>query len=210
MSSQIDFRTLPANVPVLCIPRVYSNINESRIRKIFNDLHMGVLERIDIISKTTEKGEKFNRVFVHFHHWNHSENANIARERLLNGNEIKIIYDDPWFWKISAYKESEKRNQPPFNSHEERPTYKQYHSKQYSNRDYKKCYNNETPRPRDERPSNPTQHNTPVSKPNHEPFEDNPDENKVEYPPIDYGNITLPARRRIYKKDNTTNEDKNK
>ena len=112
MSSQIDFRTLPANVPVLCIPRVYPNINEGRIRRIFDDLNMGELERIDIVSKTSEKGEKFNRVFVHFRRWNNSDNANTARERLLNGKEIKIIYDDPWFWKISAYRESERKSVP--------------------------------------------------------------------------------------------------
>ena len=106
MTTQIDFRTLPANVPVLCIPRVYPNISESRIRKIFDDLNMGTLERIDIVSKysvkpggnPSDKGEKFNRVFVHFRRWNDSENARISRERLLNGKEIKIIYDDPWFW----------------------------------------------------------------------------------------------------------------
>ena len=112
MSSQIDFRTLPANVPVMCIPRVYPNISESRIRRIFDDLNMGTIDHIDIVSKQSEKGEKFNRVFVHFYRWNNSENACVARERLLNGKEIKIIYDEPWFWKISAYREAEKRPGP--------------------------------------------------------------------------------------------------
>ena len=112
MSSHIDFRTMPANVPVMCIPRVYTNINESRIRKIFDDLNMGTIDRIDIVSaKSGEKGEKFNRVFVHFRRWNDTENARTARERLLNGKEIKIIYDDPWFWKISAYREPERSRQ---------------------------------------------------------------------------------------------------
>ena len=111
MSSHIDFRTLPANVPVLCIPRVYPNISETRIRKIFDELNMGTLERVDIVSKTSEKGEKFNRVFVHFRRWNDTENANTARERLLNGKEIKIIYDEPWFWKISAYREVERKTE---------------------------------------------------------------------------------------------------
>jgi hypothetical protein len=111
MSIHIDFRTLPANVPVLCIPRVYPNISESRIRKIFEELNMGTLERIDIISKQSEKGEQFNRVFVHFTRWNNSENACTARERLLNGKEIKIIYDEPWFWKVSAYREAERKPQ---------------------------------------------------------------------------------------------------
>jgi hypothetical protein len=93
---------------VLCIPRVYTNISESRIRKIFDDLNMGELDRIDIVLKSSEKGDKFNRVFVHFKRWNNSENSNAARERLLNGKEIKVIYDEPWFWKISAYREPER------------------------------------------------------------------------------------------------------
>ena len=115
MSFQIDFRTMPVNVPVLCIPRVYSNISETRIRGIFDDLNLGQLDRIDIVNKNNDKGEKFNRVFIHFRRWNDTENANIARERLLNGKEIKIIYDDPWFWKISAYREVERRPPAPKN-----------------------------------------------------------------------------------------------
>ena len=102
----IDFRTMPANVPSLCIPRVFPNIDERRIRRVFDELAMGEIERIDIVKKTTDKGEKFNRVFIHWKRWNDSANSNQARERLLNGKEIKIIYDDPWFWKISAYRES--------------------------------------------------------------------------------------------------------
>jgi len=137
MTSQIDLKTLPINVPVLCIPRVRQNINESSIRKIFDELNMGTLERIDIISnkrtdtvsnkrtdtvsnkrtdtvsnkradninKKNDKDNNFNRVFIHFRQWNDSENAQTARELLLSGKEIKIIYDDPWFWKISAYRE---------------------------------------------------------------------------------------------------------
>jgi hypothetical protein len=110
MSSQIDFKTMPNNVPSLCIPRVFNNIDEKRIRRIFVELNLGEIQRIDLVSKTTEKGERFNRVFIHFKHWFSNENADISRDRLLNGKEIKIIYDDPWFWKISAYREANKNN----------------------------------------------------------------------------------------------------
>jgi hypothetical protein len=103
-ANAIDLRTLPDFVPSLCIPRVYPNINQGRIRKIINDLNLGIIERIDIVSKTTEKGEKYNRVFIHMECWFQNSNASFARERLLGGKDIKIIYDDPWFWKISAYK----------------------------------------------------------------------------------------------------------
>jgi len=103
-SGTIDFRTLPVSVPSLCIPRVYPNISEARIRKIFDELGMGVIERVDIISKTTEKGERFNRVFIHMERWFQNSNASVARERLLGGKDIKIVYDDPWFWKVSAFR----------------------------------------------------------------------------------------------------------
>lgn len=108
-ANHIDFRTMPSNIPSLCIPRVFANIGEDRIRRTFGDLDLGDIERVDIVSKTTDKGEKYNRVFVHFRRWSNSANANAARERLLNGKEIKIIYDEPWFWKISAYRETARR-----------------------------------------------------------------------------------------------------
>jgi hypothetical protein len=122
MNSHIDFRTLPNNVPSLCIPRVFSNWTESRIRRIFDDLGMGEIQRIDVVSKTTEKGEKFNRVFVHFKRWFANQNADMARERLLNGKEIKIVYDDPWFWKVSAYREVKKSDHLPDRDERPRPS----------------------------------------------------------------------------------------
>jgi hypothetical protein len=106
MSSHIDFRTLPANIPSLCIPRVFSNIDERRIYRIFDDLKLGDIDRINIVRTNNSKGDKCNRVFIHFTRWYNSRNADTARERLLNGNDIKVIYDDPWFWKVAAYREA--------------------------------------------------------------------------------------------------------
>jgi hypothetical protein len=106
MSGHIDFRTLPANIPSLCIPRVFSNIDERRIYRIFDDLGLGDIDRINIVRGNNAKGEKCNRVFIHFTRWYNSRNADTARERLLNGNDIKVIYDDPWFWKVAAYREA--------------------------------------------------------------------------------------------------------
>jgi hypothetical protein len=118
----IDFRTLPDFIPSMCIPRVYPNISEGRIRKIFDELNIGVIERVDIVSKTTEKGERFNRVFIHMDRWFHNSNASVARERLLGGKDIKIIYDDPWFWKVSAYKPGEASNNNNNNNNKKKAT----------------------------------------------------------------------------------------
>ena len=97
--------------PVICIPRVFPNINEKRIRSVFDDLNVGEIDRVDIVAKTTRTGETFNRVFVHFKRWFTNENAIIAKNRLNEGKEVKIIYDDPWFWKVSLYREPAPREQ---------------------------------------------------------------------------------------------------
>ena len=88
--------------PSLCIPRVVAGINKEQVLKIIQSLHLGIIQRIDMIQKKTEKGEMFSRVFIHFSKWNDSEVAIQAKERILSGKEIKVIYQEPWFWKISA------------------------------------------------------------------------------------------------------------
>ena len=158
MNSHIDFRTLPNNVPSLCIPRVFSNWTESRIRRIFDDLGMGEIQRIDVVSKTTEKGEKFNRVFVHFKRWFANQNADMARERLLNGKEIKIVYDDPWFWKVSAYREANKKSdQHPDREERSRPTIK-FDDDRDRSRDDRRPPARDRPHHDDRRPSDRDRH----------------------------------------------------
>ena len=88
----------------LCIPRTDINISESFVRNIFNNLNIGIIGRIDLVRKQNEKGGYYMRIFIHINKWYNTDNANIAKQRLLNGKDIKIIYDDPWFWKISVYK----------------------------------------------------------------------------------------------------------
>jgi hypothetical protein len=214
MTTQIDFRTMPANVPVLCIPRVYSNISEQRIRRIFEDLNMGTLDRIDIVGKNNVKGDKFNRVYVHFRRWNDSENACIARERLLNGKEIKIIYDDPWFWKISAYRETERHRETDERKTEKpcKPTLQLDYDDRRTPRDYDRRrrppqHDNRRQSRRDQdmyerlrtplkNQRQPEQNETPKV-----PIEDNPDTNPVD--PnlvINYGDIRVPKRRKTMKK----------
>lgn len=97
-------------MPVLCIPRVRADITKSYVWNIFHQLNMGTLERIDMVRKQTDRGEQYNRVFIHYQEWNDSENACQARQRLRNGQDIKVIHDmDAGFhWKISAYRDPRK------------------------------------------------------------------------------------------------------
>lgn len=100
----IDLRYLDESQPSVCIPRVFNNITEKRVREVFDELGLGKISRIDIKERTNEKGESFKRVYVHFEKWFWNDDAQAARRKLISGKEIKIVYDNPWFWKVSASK----------------------------------------------------------------------------------------------------------
>lgn len=100
----IDLRYLSESQPSLCIPRVFNNVTEARIRRVFDEIGLGKISGIDIKERKNEKGESFKRVFVHFEKWFWNEDAQAARRKLISGKEIKIVYDNPWFWKVSASK----------------------------------------------------------------------------------------------------------
>ena len=113
-----DVNTHPPSFPSICIPRVFSNISEARIRAIFNRLKFGEIEQVDMVEIVGKDGKTYNRVFVHFKEWwttpeaqrSDTDTANIIRTRhmLINGQQVKMIYDEPWFWLLSK-------------SHSERP-----------------------------------------------------------------------------------------
>ena len=83
----------------ICIPRVFNNIGWRCIKQVFIDLRWGFIDRVDVIPCG-----KFKRAYVHFAagKWNmRDRRARGALTSLQNGDEVKILYDEPWFWKIS-------------------------------------------------------------------------------------------------------------
>ena len=85
--------------PSICIPRVFNNITRERVYRIFAQLFGGSnVERIDMVSKMNKEGQPIKRVFVHFKSGAWDKQPEM-RESLINGKEVKIVYDDPWYWK---------------------------------------------------------------------------------------------------------------
>ena len=110
--TQLDLSTFSASAPSICIPRVFPNITKARVEAIFRNLGFGELEQVDMVKKTNGKGEKYQRVFVHFKQWNDDEQTSQARQMLLNDQQVKVVYDDPWFWKLSASKSVRPEDRP--------------------------------------------------------------------------------------------------
>lgn len=90
--------------PSLCIPRISFQTTKEQISTIFNKLDLGKIDRVDVINKKNVKGEEYKCVFIHFKYWNNSEKNCKIRDRLLSNNDVKIVYDFPWFWKIYVNK----------------------------------------------------------------------------------------------------------
>jgi hypothetical protein len=93
-------------IPNLCIPRVLNTMDENQVRIAFESLNFGQIDKVIIIRK---QNEKFNIAFIYYRKWYDTENATRALNRLTNGQDLKIMYDAPWFWKAAKTVSREKR-----------------------------------------------------------------------------------------------------
>ena len=88
--------------PSICIPRVFINISTHQIVDIFQKkLQLGLIKKVDSIPCSDNK---FKKIFIHFDFWRDDEKTSIIKNKFLNGDIMKIVYDDPWFWKCSLNK----------------------------------------------------------------------------------------------------------
>ena len=90
--------------PSICIPRTLNNRPWYEVKNVFESLiGKGTVERVDIVrSKNTNDYQPFCRIFVHFRYWPNTPEIMSIRQRLIDGQTIKVVYDTPWFWKCSA------------------------------------------------------------------------------------------------------------
>jgi hypothetical protein len=90
------------------------------VRNVFDKLGIFTIDRIDVVLRKNEKGESYKRFFVHIKDWAHTDDAQKAKERLIAGKELKIVYDDPWFWKVGLNTWAPKQQQPLLNDRKPR------------------------------------------------------------------------------------------
>jgi hypothetical protein len=95
------------------IPRVFANIGEKRIANVFYNKDIGEVSKVDLVSRTNDKGDKYNMAFVHFEYLFETTAAKEFKEDVQNP-EVKanVVYEDPWFWLVLPFEEKEKPAQP--------------------------------------------------------------------------------------------------
>ena len=82
--------------PSICIPRALANVTWRDVKQVFETLFgEGSVQRVDVVKSREET--RFCRVFVHVRRW--PEEMAATRQKLLDGDAVKIVYNDPWFWR---------------------------------------------------------------------------------------------------------------
>lgn len=85
----------------ICIPRVSSTTDKKYIKTVFEKI-IGTNCNIKVIFVDIKNDERFKRVFININ-YNSSNNNKINNlcDRLKNGQQLKIVYSDPLFWRCS-------------------------------------------------------------------------------------------------------------
>lgn len=87
----------------LYIPRVFKNIGAKRIESVFRILRLGKVSAVNFTPKVGKQGH-YNSVSIHFDYWYDNVAARNFQERVIEGKEARIVYDDPWFWTVQEFK----------------------------------------------------------------------------------------------------------
>ena len=86
--------------PTICIPRMENHISKEYIRKKIAELRLGDIVKITETPLRSE--EDYKRVFIKIRWHPFSEKSKYIYSRLKAGENIKLVYDSPWYWKLVA------------------------------------------------------------------------------------------------------------
>ena len=106
----------------LFVAYVFPNIGLHRIINIFQDANLGVVSHVDFIKKIDKNGKSFNNIYIHFHSWLETEEAQKFQDSIRDPEaKTTLQYDGPWFWIVleNTYKKQEKEQQEQKQEHEQ-------------------------------------------------------------------------------------------
>ena len=81
------------------IPHVFPNFTEEYIANVFEDLNIGIVDHVDLVSKLDNQGNSYNAAYIHFRYWCSGAAAENMYYRIKDtSKEARIVHDDPWYW----------------------------------------------------------------------------------------------------------------
>ena len=84
--------------PSICIPSIERHITLSKILSIFEKLNLGIISKVVI-----KKKSKLSSAYIYIEKWNiQGEKGKKFYQKIIDGEEVNLIYEFPWFWKCRA------------------------------------------------------------------------------------------------------------
>ncbi len=80
---------------VICIPKVSTKTTKQYIFSIFCSLKIGFIEKLTEVPIRNDPLHK--RIFVKIK-WNQSNLSKYICNRFESGENVKVVYSDPWYW----------------------------------------------------------------------------------------------------------------
>ena len=123
------------NVPSVCIPRVHSSMNSDGVAQVFNEVFgQDCVNHVDMVQRRDYKtGYPFFIAYVHFDVIRDVEafeqrGGNQFLEKIQADQEVRLVYRDPWFWKVRRNTKTKHiRRGPRIISDEETDEFMEYH-----------------------------------------------------------------------------------
>lgn len=86
----------------LYIPSVRTRTTEEDIKRVFYNLNLGFVSRVDFVEKEGDPA-KF-MAFVHFEYWFFNDVSYYLQERIKTKGKTRIVYNDPHYWLVMENK----------------------------------------------------------------------------------------------------------
>ena len=99
IATQLNPTTI-ANIS-LYIPHVFLNFTGEYIASVFEDLEIGCVDHVDLVSNLDHSGKPYNSAYIHFQYWYSGPIAKNFQARVQDpSKEARIVHDDPWYWIV--------------------------------------------------------------------------------------------------------------
>ena len=99
MSTQFATNVQDRSNTSIYIPHVFPNFDKDYITGVFENMDIGKVSRVDLVSKTDRQGKAYNAAYIHFDYWYTCPAAANLHAKILDPKqEAKIMHQDPWFW----------------------------------------------------------------------------------------------------------------
>jgi len=83
--------------PSVLIPHVWEKITKEYIISVFEKLQIADVARVDMIPRNNSNSFM---AFVHMNCWYDNIASNNLRNKIIEGEEGRVVYNDPWHWVV--------------------------------------------------------------------------------------------------------------